>query len=134
MRISDWSSDVCSSDLVLYVANFSARRFVRMTAGVGSRFSAYAVSMGRILPAALPDEQLEQYLATAEFAPLKPWTVTNPKALRKLITKVRRDGYIIVRDELEEGLAPVAVPVRLKSGRNVAALKRSETRSVGKEY
>src|SRR3546814_5978815 len=77
MRISDWSSDVCSSDLVLYVANFSARRFVRMTAGVGSRFPAYAVSMGRILLAALPDEQLEQYLATAEFAPLTPWTVTN---------------------------------------------------------
>src|SRR3546814_7776258 len=39
---------------VLYVANFSARRFVRMTAGVGSRFPAYAVSMGRILLAALP--------------------------------------------------------------------------------
>src|SRR3546814_3679445 len=96
-----------------------------MTAGVGSRFPAYAVSMGRILLAALPDEQLEQYLATAEFAPLTPWTVTNPKALRKLITKVRRDGYIIVRDELEEGLAAVAVPVRLKSGRTVAALNCS---------
>src|SRR3546814_10423878 len=82
--------------------------------------------MGRILLAALPDEQLEQYLATAEFAPLTPWTVTNPKALRELITKVRRDGYIIVRDELEEGLAAVAVPVRLKSGRTVAALNRSE--------
>src|SRR3546814_4916101 len=75
-----------------------------MTAGVGRRFPAYAVSMGRILLAALPAEQLEQYLATAEFAPLTPWTVTNPKALRKLITKVRRDGYIIVRDELDEGL------------------------------
>ncbi|HEY9548419.1 MAG TPA: IclR family transcriptional regulator C-terminal domain-containing protein [Kiloniellaceae bacterium] len=110
---------------VLYVANFSARRFVRMTAGVGSRFPAYAVSMGRILLAALPEEQLEQYLATAELAPLTPWTVTNPKALRKLIAKVRRDGYIIVRDELEEGLAAVAVPVRLKSGRTVAALNCS---------
>src|SRR3546814_20631505 len=93
-----------------------------MTAGVGSRFPAYAVSMGRILLAALPDEQLEQYLATAEFAPLTPWPVTNPKALRKLITKVRRDGYIIVRDELEAGLAAVAVPVPLQSGSTLAAI------------
>src|SRR3546814_14321594 len=92
MRISDWSSDVCSSDLVLYVANFSARRFVRMTAGVGSRFPAYAVSMGRILLAALPDEPLEQYLATAEFAPPTPGPVTNPKALRKPSTQVRRES------------------------------------------
>src|SRR3546814_20966978 len=93
-----------------------------MTAGVGSRFPAYAVSMGRLLLAALPEEQLEQYLATAELAPLTPWTVTNPKALRKLLAKVRRDGYILVRDDLEEGLAGVAAPVRLKSGRTVAAL------------
>lgn len=119
------SLGVLDDNDVLYVANFSARRFVRLTAGVGSRFPAYAVSMGRILLAALQDEQLERYLATVDLVPLTPWTVTDRKALRKLITKARRDGYIIVRDELEEGLAAVAVPVRLKSGRTVAALNCS---------
>jgi len=110
---------------VLYVANFSARRFVRLTAGVGSRFPAYAVSMGRILLAALPEQQLDRYLATADLVALTPLTITDRKKLRKLIDKARRDGFIIVRDELEEGLAAVAVPVRLKSGRTVAALNCS---------
>lgn len=119
------SLGVLEDNDVLYVANFSARRFVRLTAGVGSRFPAYAVSMGRILLAALPEEQLERYLAAADLVPLTPLTVTDRKKLRKLITKARRDSYIIVRDELEEGLAAVAVPVRLKSGRTVAALNCS---------
>lgn len=119
------SLGVLENNDVLYVANFSARRFVRLTAGVGSRFPAYAVSMGRILLAALPEEQLERYLTTADLVPLTPLTVTDRKALRRLISKARRDGYIIVRDELEEGLAAVAVPVRLKSGRTVAALNCS---------
>lgn len=110
---------------VLYVANFSARRFVRLTAGVGSRFPAFAVSMGRILLAALPEEQLVRYLATVDLVPLTSWTVRDRTKLRKLIAKAGRDGYVIVRDELEEGLAAVAVPVRLKSGRTVAALNSS---------
>ncbi|MGD1878999.1 MAG: IclR family transcriptional regulator C-terminal domain-containing protein [Kiloniellaceae bacterium] len=119
---------------VLYVANFSARRFVRLTAGVGSHFPAYAVSMGRVLLAGLPEDQLERYLKTADLAPLTRLTVTDPKKLRKLIDKGRGDGYVIVRDELEEGLAAVAVPVKLKSGRTVAALNCSSlTRRLDKD-
>lgn len=110
---------------VLYVANFSAKRFVQLTAGVGSRFPAYAVSMGRVLLAALSDEQLERYLASVDLAPLTQWTVTDRHALHKRILEVRRLGHVIVRDELEEGLAAAAVPVRLKSGRTVAALNCS---------
>lgn len=119
------SLGVLEGDEVLYVANFSARRFVRLTAGVGSRFPAYAVSMGRILLAALPESQLDRYLATANLVALTPLTISDPKKLRKLISKARRDDYVIVRDELEEGLAAVAVPVRLNSGRTVAALNCS---------
>lgn len=107
---------------VLYVANFSARRYVRLTAGVGSKFPAYAVSIGRVLLAALSEEQLDRYFATVDLVPLTPMTVVDEKILRRRINQARRDGYVVVRDELEEGLAAVAVPVRLRSGRTVAAL------------
>lgn len=105
---------------VLYVANFSAKRFVRLTAGVGSRFPLYSVSMGRVLLAALTDDQIDAYLEEADLQKLTPYTLTDKKALRRKIIQARRDGFCVVRDELEEGLAAVAVPVRLR-GRGVVA-------------
>jgi IclR family pca regulon transcriptional regulator len=116
---------ILDGDEVLYVANFSAKRLVRLTAGVGTRFPAYAVSMGRVLLAALPEAALEAYLARLDPAPLTPQTVTDKAALRALIAAVRRDGFVAVKDELEEGLGAVAVPVRGKDGRVLAALNCS---------
>ena len=39
---------------------------------VGTRFPAYATSMGRVLLAALPPAELKAYLAAAEIKPLTP--------------------------------------------------------------
>lgn len=119
------SLGVLDGEDVLYVANFSAKRLVQLTAGVGSRFPAYSVSMGRVLLAALPQEEIERYLATVELVPLTRWTVTDRATLRQRLEEVRLEDCAVVRDELEEGLAAVAVPVRLQSGRVVAALNCS---------
>jgi IclR family pca regulon transcriptional regulator len=119
------SLGVLDGSEVLYVANFSAKRYVQLTAGVGTRFPAYAVSMGRVLLAALSDEDLDRYLSEVELLPLTPMTVTDRGVLRERLGEVQRDGVAIVKDELEEGLAAIAVPVRLKSGRVVAALNSS---------
>lgn len=122
------SLGVLEGEDVLYVANFSAKRLVQLTAGVGTRFPAYAVSMGRVLLADLPDGQLDNYLHTVHLAPLTSWTVTDPEELRERINNVRDKGYAIITDELEEGLAAIAVPVRLPNGRVVAALNCSGLR------
>ncbi|MGQ7793670.1 IclR family transcriptional regulator domain-containing protein [Faunimonas sp. B44] len=119
------SLGVLEGDDVLYVANFSAKRFVQLTAGVGTRFPAYAVSMGRVLLAALPDHELEDYLARIRPAAFTPSTVIDPAVLRERIEDVRHDGHVVVAGELEEGLEAAAVPVRLKSGRVIAALNAS---------
>jgi IclR family pca regulon transcriptional regulator len=116
---------ILDGDEVLYVANFSAKRLVRLTAGVGARFPAYAVSMGRVLLAALPAESLDAYLARLDPEPLTPQTVTDKAALRAIIDAVRRDGCVAVKDELEDGLGAVAVPVRGKDGRVLASLNCS---------
>lgn len=107
------SIGIFDNDEVLYVANFSSQRRARLTAGVGSRFPAYAVSIGRILLAALQPHELDAYLARVKPAALTPSTVTRKKELRRIINQVKSDEYSAVIDDLEEGLAAVAVPVRL---------------------
>jgi IclR family transcriptional regulator, pca regulon regulatory protein len=90
---------------------------------VGTRFPAYATSMGRVLLAEHPD--LDGYLGRVELRPLSPRTITSADALRAELAKVRRQGWALVDQELEEGLRSVAAPIRDRSGTVVAAMNLS---------
>src|SRR5258708_16488328 len=79
---------------------------------VGTRFPAFATSMGRVLLAAMGEEEFERYLAEADFQALTDRTVTDPAKLREIVHEVAKQGYAIVDQELEEGLRAVAAPIR----------------------
>jgi IclR family transcriptional regulator, pca regulon regulatory protein len=109
-------------DNVLIIANFSLKRMTRLTAGAGTRYPIHISSMGRVILADLPDELFDKILKQTKFKAYTKWTVKNSAELRKRIMEVRRDGYCVTQDELEEGLDAVAVPVRVGDGRAIAAL------------
>ena len=107
---------------IVYVAHVPARRIMSITIGVGTRDPAFATSLGRVLLAAQEDASLEAYLASAPLAPITDRTVSGATSLRSALAKVRRQGYALVDQELEDGLRAVAVPVRAPDGTVVAAL------------
>jgi IclR family pca regulon transcriptional regulator len=92
---------------------------------VGTRFPAYATSMGRVMLAAQPQGWIDNYLATNTFASLTPSTVTDAKKLATVLRRVAREGYALVDQELEVGLRSIAVPVRGADGSVVAAMNTS---------
>ena len=98
---------------------------------VGTRFPAYATSMGRVLLAALPPDALEQYLAEAVLEPLTAKTVTDPGRLREILAEVAAQGYAIVDQELEEGLRAVAAPIRGAAGHRHRGDQRLRARQPG---
>jgi IclR family pca regulon transcriptional regulator len=110
---------------VVYVARVPTRRIMSITLAVGTRLPAYATSMGRVLLAALPDAELEERLARIDVRPLTPRTVKDHDALRKVLDQVRRQGWAVVDQELEQGLRSAAVPIHDASGAVVAALNVS---------
>jgi len=107
---------------VLYVARSAASRVMSVALNTGSRLPAYCTSLGRVMLAYLPPDQLDAYFARARLRPMTEKTVTNQKRLRELLAGVRQDGYAINDEELELGLRSIAVPVRGASGQVVAAL------------
>lgn len=113
---------VLEEDQVLYVARAATSRVMSVSLAAGSRLPAYCSSLGRVLLAHLPPEELEAYLARTALVPKTEHTVTDPARLRTLLDGVRRDGYAINNEELELGLRSIAVPVRGASGRVLAAL------------
>jgi len=97
---------------VVYVARVPTKRIMTVAISVGTRFPAYATSMGRVLLAAMSESELDRYLAEATFEPFTSRTVTDPDRLRTIVHEVARLGYAIVDQELEEGLRAVAAPIR----------------------
>jgi IclR family pca regulon transcriptional regulator len=110
---------------VVYVARVPVSRIMTVAISVGTRFPAYATSMGRVLLAGLPDDDLATYLSSVSLAPLTSRTVTTAEALRTELTRVRSQGWALVNQELEEGLRAVAAPIHDRTGRVVAALNIS---------
>lgn len=110
---------------IVYVARVPTRRIMSITLAVGTRLPAFVTSMGRVLLAGLPDDELEERLQRIEVVPLTSHTVTDKDALRTILVTVRRQGYAATDQELEEGLRSLAVPLRNASGTVIAALNVS---------
>jgi IclR family transcriptional regulator, pca regulon regulatory protein len=118
------SSSMCvlDGDEIVYVARVPTKRIMAVVIAVGTRFPAYATSMGRVLLAGHSDDWLDGYLASAQLQQLTPHTTTDRAELRAELVRIRAQGWALVDQELEEGLRSVAVPVRDGTGRVVAAV------------
>ena len=116
---------VLDGEELVYVQRQHAKRILPMSPTVGSRLPAHAVSMGRVLLAGLTDEELEQYLESAELVALTPATLTDRDQMHKAILAIRQRGWAWVDGELDESICGLAVPVRDRAGATIAALNVS---------
>ncbi|TYK44549.1 IclR family transcriptional regulator domain-containing protein [Actinomadura decatromicini] len=121
------SVSVLDGDDVVYVARIPTSRIMTVAISVGTRFPAYATSMGRVLLAGLPDADLDDRLARAARRPFTERTTTDPATLRREIDRVRRQGWSLVDRELEDGLRSIAAPIRDAAGTVIAAANVSVT-------
>lgn len=110
---------------IVYIARTSVSRVMSVDLHIGSRLPAYCTSMGRVLLAYLPSEQLENYLAKVELIPYTTRTVNTIEKLRLHLRNIRRNGYALCDQEYEVGLRSLAVPVYSPSGRAVATINLS---------
>ncbi|HEY0278270.1 MAG TPA: IclR family transcriptional regulator C-terminal domain-containing protein [Solirubrobacterales bacterium] len=110
---------------ILYVARVHVRRIMTMSINVGTRFPAWATSMGRVLIAAMPPQERAAILDRSRFEEFTPSTITDRKRLDKELDKIARQGHAIVDQELEVGLRSVAAPIQGPDGKVDAAVNLS---------
>jgi IclR family transcriptional regulator, pca regulon regulatory protein len=126
------SAAVLDGTEIVYVVRVPTTRIMTISLGLGSRLPAYATSMGRVLLADLLDGQLDSHLdghrddGHVERLPaLTSRTITDPATLRAELDRVRRQGWALVDQELEDGVRSVAAPLRDARGRVIAAVNIS---------
>jgi IclR family pca regulon transcriptional regulator len=116
------SAAVLEGTDIVYVLRVATRKIMSIGLGVGSRLPAYCTSMGRMLLAGLPDDEVVKRLRAGKPRALTRNTVTDLDALLAKVQQARRQGWCIVNQELEEGLISIAAPIFDRAGRTIAAL------------
>ncbi len=119
------SAGVLDGGDVICIAATSAGRVVSPTLQPGARVPAYCAANGRVMLAALPQAEVDEWIARQQLTPLTPHTITHPERLRIEIARARALGYACIDQELELGLRTVAVPLRNYRGDVVAAMNIS---------
>ena len=107
---------------ILYVAHVSAKRIMSVSVPVGSRDPAFATSLGRALLAGLSDAALAPMLDGVQLARLTDATIVDRNALLAELQESRARGYVLVDQELEEGLRALAVPLHDEHGEVIASV------------
>ncbi len=119
------SASVLDGTDIIYTVRVPTRRIMSIQIEVGTRLPAYATSMGRVLLAGLSPKELDSYFAEAKLEQLTPATVADETRLRKVLDRVRRQGWCMLDQELETGLRSVAVPLHDQAGQVFAAMNIS---------
>jgi IclR family pca regulon transcriptional regulator len=124
------SMSVLDGPDIVYVCRVPVRRIMHVDITLGTRFPAYATSMGRVLLASLSPAELADYFDRTDLRKITPEGTASEAEIRSRLDKVREQGWCIVDQELEPGLRSVAAPVRKVDGTVVAAINISTQTAV----
>lgn len=107
---------------IVYLARAAQRRVMSIGLMPGSRLPAHCTSMGRVLLAAMPEEDARAVLERSNLSPRTPFSMSDPTDILAELAKVRTQGFAIIDQEVEMGLRSIAVPLINARGEVVAAL------------
>jgi IclR family pca regulon transcriptional regulator len=119
------SAAVLDRTEIVYVLRVPTHKIMTINLSIGSRLPAWCTSMGRVLLSSLDDAALDAVLDASSLHAHTPRTVTGKDELKQIIAQVRRQGWAITDQELEEGLISISAPIRNRQGRIIAAMNIS---------
>ena len=107
---------------VVYVARVAVPKIVTLSVSIGTRFPSLQTSLGKVLLAALGDDEVEEVLAQPSRSGVVPAWVPDRQERRAVLREVRARGWALSDEQLARGIRSVAAPLRDGAGRVVAAM------------
>lgn len=89
---------------------------------VGFIGNTHLRAAGKVLLAYLGEQELNAYLATADFTPLTAKSVRDSRQLKEQLWKIVKHGYAVDQGEFADDVSCVAAPIFSAEGAIVAAL------------
>jgi IclR family pca regulon transcriptional regulator len=114
-------SQLDGSDIV-YTARVAVPKIIGLSVQIGTRFPAYATSMGRVLLSELSPKELDRVLKLPSASGVIPRVKLSRKELDASLAEVRKRGWAMSDEQLSLGIRSIAAPVRDAKGDIVAAV------------
>jgi len=96
---------------VLYLDKTESQRSLQIQTNVGSYIGLYCSALGKSILSILPESMQNEIISGLNLIRKTPFTITDPRELTAEIREITRKGYSTDREEQEEGLNCVAVPL-----------------------
>lgn len=110
---------------VVYIDKYDVPDFLIVYSQVGRRAPMTCTGVGKAMLAYLGKDYIEKYILPKGFAKKTEKSIDTAEKLCADLEGVRKRGYAIDDEEIEQGLKCVAVPIFNKNGQPVAAVSLS---------
>ena len=110
---------------VLFLARVPAAKELRTYTITGTRNAPHSTAVGKVLLAALPQEEVCALYTDRPLEAVTPRTITSMDTLLSELVSVRARGHAVDDEEFAAGRRCVAAPVRDESGQTIAAISLS---------
>jgi DNA-binding IclR family transcriptional regulator len=107
---------------VVYLDRVEAQWPLRVILEPGSRVPLHCTASGKLLLSAMPAETRDQMLAVLTLTPHTPNTIVDKQMLRREMARIRKRGYSTDNEEFLVGITCIAVPVKDRRGKTLAAI------------
>lgn len=116
---------VRESDEVVYIERVASMRNMRVELVIGGRAPLHVTAVGKLFLAEDGPEACDGYAARTGLPAYTAHSLTRADALLEQVSEAGRQDYARDRQETEEGVACIGVPVRDAASRMVAGLSIS---------
>lgn len=113
---------VMEEDKAVYLLKVEGDNEIRVNTWVGKRLSLHSSSLGKVLLAWLPQNELESKLQDFDWRKKTPGTITDADQFRTHLMEVRNRGWAYDDEEDVANLRCVAAPVLNVEGKVIAAI------------
>ncbi len=112
------------SDIV-YVARVAVPKIITLAVTIGTRFPALQTSLGKVLLAALPHDEMERTLAQPGRSGITPRWNPSAEERDRALREVCARGWSLTDEQLARGIRSIGAPVYDRPGHVAAALNVS---------
>ncbi|MCC3862424.1 IclR family transcriptional regulator [Pseudemcibacter aquimaris] len=114
-----------SGNELTYIEKVESRESVKMTSTIGARVPFHSSSVGKAYLMAMDNDEREKVLWEISYPPITSHSVTSREQLEKQLDTLRQAGYVMEREENEEGVACYGEAILNSAGKPVAAISVS---------